>query len=278
MKVSMLDEPWSWRKLAALFAVSLLLFVVVRWQPGPWLRSNIMDMARQNGLRLDFQTMRIRGFSVHLNNVSIGPPGRTLMLDSLTVSPDWAVLLTGNKGLRIWCDWHGRTAMADLVVHKDYTEIQHIDSRFDVASLQPVWKQKLAFPLHVSGKLRIEGDIRLDARNGRPVGGALTAEWQDAGAAMAGKPYPFGSYRLVMKDEGAAGVWQWRLNGGTAVSVQASGALNAYAVDPAAWTLTGVGTVQAGQGADPGLVGILGPAPIRLRLSGNIGMPRLRRL
>jgi hypothetical protein len=278
MRLKILDKPWSGKRLTALFVVSLLLFVVVRWQPGPWLRGSVINMAQQRGVRLDFQTMRLSGFTVHMRNVSIGLPGRSLALDSLEVSPDWAALLTGKKGLRVGLGWHGQTAEADLVVRKGYTEIRHFDTRLDIAALQPFWQRMLAFPLDVGGKLRIKGDVRLDTATGRPVGGALSADWQDAGVAMAGKRYPFGAYRLEIKDDRSPGEWQWKLSGGSAVSVQASGALQAFAANPAAWTLSGTGTARTGQGADPGLASLLGSAPIRLRLSGNLGMPRLQRL
>lgn len=278
MKISIIERPWSWKRLSALFIVALLLFVAVRWQPGPWLRDSVLDLANQKGLHINFRTMRISGLTVHMEGVSMNIPGHPLMLDSLTVSPDWPALLTGHRGLRVGLAWHGQTVRAAIVIRKGYTAIHHLNANLDISALQHFWQQMLALPLNLSGRLHIGGDIRLDAATGRPIGGKLAADWKHVAIAMAGKKYPFGAYRLVINDGDTSGVWQWKLDGGTAVLLHGSGALKTLTADPAAWTMTGEAEVRAGQGIDPGLAGLLGSAPIRLRLSGNMAMPRLQRL
>jgi len=226
----------------------LLLFVLIRWQPELWLQHEIDQQARINGIDLHYQSLHIEGLSVRMEHAFIqtGRLPSPVVLDSLSISPAWSLLLSGTGAVDIKATLYGQSAEAVLVWQNKYVEVQDINAVLDVAALQPLWKQRMPFPVQAGGRLMLSGHIQLDALSGLPVDGQLDVAWQQAQIDLPAFNKPLGDYQLALKAAPhASGVWQWTLGGGTELRLSGSGQLDLSGKLPQQWMINGRVQIQA---------------------------------
>ena len=270
----------SWWQLSLVFLLALLLFVVLRWQPEPWLRSQMVSQSQQQGIELDLNSLNVDAFSVHIDGASIKAAAMPtpLIFETLTLEPAWFSLLTGTVAVRLIASWQGQKGQAVLALQENRLDISDIHAAVDAAVLQSIWQGAMAIPLNVSGQVQISGRLSLMAETGHPVKGQLTTLWQAAAIELAGTTMSLGDYQLMLQSaEGAADSWPWTLTGGTAVLLNSKGVLHTAGNVLQEWVMSGLAEAEAGEQA-AGLASMLGTAPMKFRLSGSVIQPRLERL
>ncbi len=268
----------SWRLLCLVFVLAVVLFVMLRWQPEPWLRYQIDQQVLQSGIDLQYEQLAIEGFSVRMAHVSIQTSQlpAPVVLDSLRISPAWASLLTGVAAVDVKAELSGQPTTAVLAWQDNYIGVHDLNAEFDVAALQSLWKQRMPLPVDVGGQLTISGNMQLDAVSGLPVDGQLDALWQQASVDLPMFDKPLGDYQLALKaDAKAPGHWQWSLGGGKAVTLSGSGQLDLSAKSPQQWTVSGRLQVQAAPEAKA-IAAMLGQQGKTFTISGNLLNARLQ--
>ena len=270
----------SWWQLSLVFLLALLLFVALRWQPEPWLRSQMVLQSRQQGIGLDFNSLTVDGFAVRLDGASIRSVAIStpVTFETLTLEPGWFSLLTGTMAVRLIASWQGQQGQAVLALQGNHLDVTDIDAAVDATLLQSIWQGAEAMPVNVSGKVQLSGRLRLVAKTVHPVQGHLTILWHAAAVELAGMTTSLGDYQLMLQsEEGAADSWPWTLTGGTAVLLNGKGVVSTAGSVLQEWAMSGQAQAEAGEQAG-GLAVMLGTAPLKFRLSGSVTQPRLERL
>ncbi|MDX8407964.1 MAG: hypothetical protein R8L58_06220 [Mariprofundaceae bacterium] len=267
-------------QLGMVFVLALTVFIVMRWQPGPWLRAEILRMAEQQHVQLSYSRMVWHGLSADMADVRIQTARMTkpLMVKNITVRPLLSMLWSGHPAARIGVIWRGQQLSASLRQQDDAIDISDIEAAVDIAALQPLWQGRLSMQVDMQGRIELTGNVRLNGRTGQPVSGRLAANWKGAKAALAGMKMPLGDYRLSLHNIAQAGAWQWQADGGQGLNVRADGKLMPAGADPRQWHMSGQAELAAGEGAPQGLVLMLGNEPVKLQLSGTLQRPQWKRL
>lgn len=256
------------------------MFIALRWQPEPWLRSYILGQSQQQGVTLDLNRLDIEGLSVRIDGASIRTAimPTPLIVETLILEPAWSSLLTGTMAVRLMASWQGQQGQAVLAMQENHLNVSNIHAAVDAAVLQSIWQGTMAIPLNVSGQVQVSGQLTLMLETGRPVQGQLTTLWQAAAVELAGAIISLGDYQLMLESEdGGADSWPWTLTGGTAVLLNGQGVLHTAGSALQEWAMNGQAEAAAGKQAG-GLATMLGTAPMKFRLSGSVAQPRLERL
>jgi len=66
MNPARLDRRWQ---LGIIFVVAVAVFVALRWQPGPWLKAQMLSMAEQQHISLDYQALNLHGLTMEMDHV-----------------------------------------------------------------------------------------------------------------------------------------------------------------------------------------------------------------
>ena len=171
-----LQSDISWQQLLLVFVLALLFFIAVRWQPDIWLQSRISEQFQQNGITIDYKKLHLDGIGLRLETVSLqnAAMSQALTLDSLRLSPAWTSLFSGSPGVDLQLNWFGQRVETRLIRQDTYIDIQDLHAAIDAALLQPL----LQLPVKLIGQLKLSGDLRVDMQTGRPLQGALNADWQ----------------------------------------------------------------------------------------------------
>ncbi len=266
----------SWQQLLAVFIVALLLFIAMRMQPEPWISAQIDKQTKQHGVNIHYNSLELDGLTLLVDQLTIQSHqlATPIKLDSLSLSPAWSSLLSGNAGAIIHANWKGQQLSAVVSQQGDIIDIQSLNGALDISTLQPFIAKKLPIPVKVSGTAQISGDIQLNAINGHPRLGKIQLLWNKAGVEMPSMKVPLGDYALILQTDDLKRAWQWDINGGDALKLSGKGNLNTSAQNPAAWSINGMIQAQA----DPkavNLSALLGKQNKQFRISGNITQPRL---
>jgi len=256
--------------------LALLLFIAMRWQPELWLQAQVDRQARQRGIDVQYQQLDVTGFSVRMQDISIRTAAMPapVVLDSLSISPAWASLFTGIVAVDVHASLLAQPVAAVVIWQDHQIHLRDLNADLDVAVLQRLWKQRMSLPVGVSGRLKLSGNVQLDAVTGRPVDGALNALWRQASVDLPMFDKPMGDYQLALKAD-AKGHWQWSLGGGKAVSLSGSGILDMSATSPQQWTVRGRLQVQA-QPAAKAIAALLGQQTKAFTVSGPLLNARLQ--
>jgi len=268
----------SWQRLCLAFVLALLLFVLIRWQPELWLQHEIDQQTRINGIDLHYQALHIEGLSVRMEHASIQTSRlpSPVVLDSLSISPAWSLLLSGTGAVDIKATLYGQSVEAVLVWQNKYVEVQDMNAVLDVAALQSLWKQRMPFPVRAGGRLMLSGHIQLDALSGLPVDGQLDVAWQQARIDLPMFNKPLGDYQLALKaTPHASGVWQWTLGGGTELRLSGSGQLDLSGKLPQQWMINGRVQIQAAPEAKT-IASMLGNQAKTFRITGKLFNARVQ--
>lgn len=269
----------SWKQLLVVFIIALLLFISIRMQPEPWIASLIEKQAKQQGMNISYRALELNGLSLHFEQLSIQTaqlPG-PIKLDSLSLSPAWSSLLTGDAGATIQANWNTQSFSAVVTQQADIINIHSLDGALDVALLQPLLAKRVPIPVNIQGRAKITGGIQLNAINGHPRIGKLTLNWRAASVEMPPMKMPLGDYKLILQTDDIKRAWQWDLSGGTALKLTGKGNISTSAPNPALWSLNGTVQAQADQ-KTPTLAALLGNRTKQFSISGNISQPRLQPL
>lgn len=269
----------SWWQLCLAFVLALLLFLMLRWQPEPWLRQQIDQQARQNGIDLQYRQLDIEGMSVRMEHVSIQTAALPMpvVLDSLSFTPVWALLSAGTAAVEVHASVLAQPVKAVLVWQENHMQVRELNADLDVAVLQPLWKQYMILPVDVGGRLKLTGNVQLDAANGRPVEGQLEAIWKQASIDLPMFDKSLGDYQLALKATDNSGRWQWSLGGGTQVMLSGAGQLDMSEELAQQWAINGRVQLQAAPEASS-IAAMLGGQAKAFSISGNLLNARIQPL
>ncbi len=267
-------------QLGMVFVLALVVFMLMRWQPGPWLRTEILRMAEQQHVQLNFSRMAWHGLSAEMTDVQVRTARMTspVMVKNITVRPMLSMLWSGEPAVRLDVLWRGQQLSASVRQEGDIIDISDVEAAVDITVLQPLWQRQLSMQVDVQGRVELTGNVRLNGRTGQPLNGNITANWQGAKAALAGMKMPLGDYRLNLHNIAQTDSWQWQIDGGQGLTVRADGKLMLTGSDPRLWSISGKAELTAGDGAPQGLVLMLGGEPVKLQLSGILQRPQWKRL
>jgi len=282
ISVSLATEPRhaSWWQLCLVFVLALLLFVAMRWQPEPWLQNQIDQQAHIHGIDLQYKALHLDGLSLRIDHpvFRITNLPAPVELDSLFISPAWSSLLTGVAAVDVKAVQSGQSVEAELAWQHEYIALHALSAELEVAALEPLWKQRMVLPVNIGGRLKLSGNVQLDAASGRPVEGQLKAIWQQASIDLPMFDKPLGDYQLVLKSTtNASGIWQWSLEGGDEVTLSGSGQLDLSGKLPQQWTINGQAQLQASPEAEA-VAALLGKEAKAFNISGNLLNARIQPL
>ncbi|TLS74932.1 hypothetical protein FE236_10465 [Mariprofundus erugo] len=262
-------------QLLALFVTALLLFVVWRWQPEPWLRSTIAESLRPYHMTLEYQKLETAGLAIRLEGVRISSDSLPLplQLDSIRLAPDWLSLLQLRPAAHLTLLWNGVDVQATLSRSDQAIELADMHASAAAEALSAQFSGML--PVQPGGELQLSGTLQIDPVSGRPLNGSLQGIWQQASLLFPGAKESLGNYTLALKHDGQGNSWQWQLTGGTAVVLHGTGTLAIPSNLPQQWQLAGDVGIVAGASVSATLQSML-QQPLRFSLAGSLMAPRLQ--
>jgi len=266
----------GWWQLSAVFVLALLLFLLLRWQPEPWLRGQLRAATEPYGIAFDYQQLETDGLAIHLHDVRIsgGSLPAPQLFDSIRLAPAWMSLLQAKPAAYVYLIWQGIEATATVLQNDQVVVLADIHATSDAADLPALLK--LSVPVQLGGQLLVSGDIHLDMVSGRPLNGALHGQWQQAAAGLFGAPELLGDYALTLNNEDPAKAWQWQLGGGTGVVLNGHGTLTTTQASlPQRWMIDGQLDVIGGESTPASLQPML-RQPLHFTLAGPLATLRLQ--
>ncbi len=268
-----LIRPLSNRALVVACLLMTALFILLRWQPGPWLAGLLRAELGALGVPLEYREARLRGWTLELRDARIGTGG-SLRFEAMRAAPDPGSLVRLAPGARVEARLQENGGIKTRVLLRDgriffedlYAELpaSWVRDRLAAAAVLPA-------DLAVSGTLALRGEGSVDRASGLPASGRISLDWPDAGADAFGRHQPLGAYRATLESQEQA--WQWRLGGGTALKIEGGGRVIPAGPDMRRWKLAGSIALSPGPGLDEALAGLIGTG-LRLRLEGTLASPR----
>jgi len=268
----------SWWQLCIVFVLAVLLFVVLRWQPEPWLKMQIDSQARQYGIGLQYENMRVNGLTIHLDHLSIQAAGLSMpvKMDMLSLSPAWASLVTGSPGVLVIAAKDKQHAAALLAWQDNRIAVHDLDVDLDVAQLESLWRQRLTLPIHIGGRIMLSGNMLLNGTSATPVEGDVKMLWKSAVTDVTGLDKPLGDYRLGLKGRDAkTGSWQWLLAGGSVLKLSGQGTIDISSALWQQWAINGEIRLEPVKN-DNAIAAMLDGKAATFKLSGNVLNPHLQ--
>jgi len=268
------NQAFSTRLLIGVFIISLLLFMMLRWDSSSFLRSQIDAAAQQAGYTLIYDDVSLSGLNIVLEHVSIQQGNATnIKLDKLQLSPSLSQLFSGTLALNVSATWLGNPISVSIAQVDNEIQLANIDAMIDVSRLQ-----SLQIPAELSGLVHLQGDLNVQQHTGQPSSGALTLAWNNAQAGLTSPEFTLGDYTLDLNSqEDTTQPWQWTISGGSGVSLNGSGTLLPNNVDPKNWVVSGLVDTTI-DNSNPSLAmmmqGMMGSTQAKFRISGSLGAPR----
>jgi len=268
------NQAFSTRLLIGVFIISLLLFMMLRWDSSSFLRSQIDAAAQQAGYTLIYDDVSLSGLNIVLEHVSIQQGNATnIKLDKLQLSPSLSQLFSGTLALNVSATWLGNPISVSIAQVDNEIQLANIDAMVDVSRLQ-----SLQIPAELSGLVHLQGDLNVQQHTGQPSSGALTLAWNNAQAGLTSPEFILGDYTLDLNSqEDTTQPWQWTISGGSGVSLNGSGTLLPNNVDPKNWVVSGLVDTTI-DNSNPSLAmmmqGMMGSTQAKFRISGSLGAPR----
>jgi len=255
--------------LLLVFCLALILFLLMRWQPESWLRGQIDEAGRANGLQIVYQKLDLDGLTVHLQQLSLSGGGLPVpvKLEQLTIAPAWGEWLHLRSSIRLQMRSQGMQLSMLLNSQGQLLAFHDVKFESDVAHI--VASSGYSLPVQLAGTLLISGDLLYDRNLQRPVGGKLIADLQQAAASFSGKPEALGSATLSVENLDAAGPWHWLLNSGEGLIATGKGSLAMPAAAPALWQLDGRLDVRAGDSL-PASFKVFLSQPMHFNVAGSL--------
>ncbi len=266
-------QPVSWKpwQLGLMFVLALPLFLALRWEPEPWLRSQLDAQLARVSVPVSYDGLELHGVSAVLSGVRVDIPNQPdpLIVEKITVRPSLAMLWSGAPAAVIDAESAGMHLHARLRQQDGGLEMTRIRAQIDLERLP------LSLPVQLQGSAELSGALLI--AGGLPQRGELGLQIAGLKAKLAGSTMPLGDYQasLSASDHGA---WQWRFRGGAELRLDASGTLSIRGLDARSWRLGGTAMVQAGTNAAPAIGMLLGDAPRQVQLSGTLARPQWRLL
>lgn len=267
-------KPFSIRLLVSVFIISLLVFMLLRWDVSSLLRHQIDHAAKQAGYTLIYDDVSVSGLGIALQPITI-QQGKALgiQLDKLLLSPSFAQLTSGNLGLDVNTTWLGNPISATVVQEGDVIQLFNMDAMIDVSRLDG-----LNIPAQLSGLAHLQGELQLLQSTGQPQSGTLALTWNNAKAGLAAPEFTLGDYQVnINSADDVSQPWQWTIAGGSGVALHGSGTLLPNNSDPKRWAVTGLVDANI-DNSNPSLAmmmqGMMGSNQTKLRISGSLGAPR----
>ncbi|HIP07154.1 MAG TPA: hypothetical protein EYG66_04710 [Mariprofundaceae bacterium] len=267
-------KPFSVRLLLSIFIISLLVFMLLRWDVSSFLRHQIDNAAKQEGYTLIYDEVSISGLSIVLQPITIQQgKAMSIQLDKIQLSPSFSQLTSGILGLDINTTWLGNPISATVVQDGDVIQLLNIDAMIDVSRLDD-----LNIPVQLSGLMHLQGELQLLQSTGQPQSGRLTLTWNNAKAGLAAPEFTLGDYQVNINSvDDVSQPWQWAISGGSGVALNGSGTLLANNPDPKRWAVTGLVDANI-DNSNPSLAmmmqGVMGSNQAKFRISGSLGAPR----
>jgi len=238
-----LDSPQSTRRLLLIFAVTLLLFVGIRFDSDALIRSKVQALAASANIQFSYQQLHISPLSLRATNISIVsrqiPKG--LMLEEIAISPLWSSLFTDDLAADVEVIWQGNRGSARVKRSDQNILLEEIKATVDVADLIPFIKSPIS--LNASGVSTIEGELLINPRVKAPLAGRIDASSEAIAINVMGLEFPVGNI-LVHLEEKSSPSWQWKATAGKNSYMNASGTLEMIG-GPRQWKADGLLSLNA---------------------------------
>lgn len=274
----------SYRYLAVICLLVLLVMAVVRFDADSLARDQLAKVEARTGMGLDFDQMTLHAFGAGFSHLSVSSPRlpEVLIFENVEVSPLWRSLMAGESAVDVVLNWQGSSLAVTVLEEATLLRLKQMQLQGDATKLLRLMTpyMKLPFPVSASGMIDVSGEALLDRMSGRPDSGKLYAAWHGAKAGAMGVEFALGD--LEMELQGEAGQWQWRLNDAEVGMVDATGTLEQLSSPVAMWPVNGSVVIDVTKISDPYLIAWLpdmgDEEKIQLRLSGTLSRPRLDRM
>jgi len=257
--------------LAVVFMISLPVFAWLRWEPAPWLYTQLAA----HGLSRYVHVAKVEksGLELILNNVRVNiPQGPDLSLNGLHVSPAWSRIMRGDPALHARGEMADTIFMASVSIRHGTIRIRDIDVHAHAEAIKDYFPSVAM--LNLAGPIQLSGEIQLRQSTGLPITGHLVLQWLKAGAGALGAD-DLGNFRMQLSSS-AGGRWRWRAKGGSILSLDGSGYLSTASPNPGLWQMDGSILVRSHGRVASLLSGLTGSGRGKVVLSGNLSRPRLK--
>ena len=274
----------SYRYLAAIFLLALLVMAVARFDVESLVRDQLAKVEARTGTQLDFDQMTIHAFGAGFSHLSVSSPRlpEVLIFEDVQVSPLWRSLMAGEGAADVALNWQGSSLAVTVAEEGARLRLKQMQLQGDATKLLrlAIPYMVLPFPVSASGTIDVRGEALLDGVSGRPDSGMLLANWRGAKAGMMGAEFALGD--LEMELQGEAGEWRWKLNDAEVGMIDASGTFKQLLAPVAMWPVNGSVVIDVTKISDPYLIAWLPDMGdekiVRLKVSGTLSKPRLDRL
>lgn len=268
------ELPLSSRVLVWLFALLLLLFLAVRWQPVGMVKAAIDDFATAAGINIKYDTLHLSGLTLEAEGLVISPQGaagETLRFERAVLSPAWGQLVTGQPAANLRFVYNGMDGAATLILREQLLGIESVTASGQVAALSPLLRFQV--PIQLSGELALHGRMEIDMVGRVATAAQFDVQWQDAVVSGLGSRIDGGSYAAAIALQ-EPNVWRWQVDGGAALSVKGEGIIRGSAGPLQSWHCSGSAQLL-NQGEQPLLSALLPKGrQMNFNLSGTLGSPR----
>jgi len=225
----------SWFVYLLVFALSLPVFLWLRWQPEELVYSMM------NRLRLG-KVLRVESVEKHwlpgfrLNDVSLklrkGPDVNFAYLD---ISPVWSRLLVGTPALELSGEGPQQSFSMAVALSADQLDFLDIDIKMDAKFLSLYIPQMALFP--IQGDVLLQGNTVLNKTTMQPEQADMRIFIKQAGLISGKTPQSLGDYEIRALS-GESG-WTWSATGGETLSIDAKGSLKPVSPDVTKWLIHG---------------------------------------
>jgi len=251
-----------------MFMLALPVFGWMRWDPAPWLQSRLSASGLDKHVQIAGIEKRPLGLALKAVRLQL-TPRQSIILDQVDIIPAWSMLMRGIPAARL----EGKTATASFIAsigkRQSHLLLHDIRAHMSVSLIRELFPA--AALINASGDVSISGRLRLRLPDGQPVSGEMVWRWKHARTIPTGTE-PIGDFelRLGASDNGR---WSWQLHGGTRLSVQGHGQLQAASSRPSRWKLRGAISFRTKTGVPPIPGGI---AQGTITLAGTLIQPDIR--
>ncbi len=256
-----------------LFMLLLPLFLWIRWSPEAWVQQQLQEAGLASSVRLVSVATSGLGLAAGRADIQLpaGFPLRKLQLNRLELYPAWSLLLTGVPGVTLSADLQGRPVEVTLEFDDSYgMRTKEIDMTFDIKALQALLQKQPLYGL--DGQLRVGGKLIWEKDQKAPISADLSLVWNHAQLGLAGgDAMVLGEYQGLLTGEG--NVWNWLLEGGTALRASGKGSLQPRAGGIGRWSVVGELELELGEALRPMLGSMLPGAQIRIPVTGTVMFP-----
>jgi hypothetical protein len=249
--------------------MAMLIFLWLRWEPEPWLRSQL----DANGLSrsVQFASASKSKLGLRIQGVRISSQAGVVSLKEVMIYPAWRGMLSGKPAVRVLCRLDaGGEISAVLSVRENVFQASEIQSSIPASVVQSFSPVTLGGLL---GSVQSSGAFSYHLVKGRPLMVNVQLAWRGAGLDFINQGKPLGDYVFLLSGDEKR--LEWSMEGGEELGINGRGSVAPTAGAIQGWRLDGGVEVHPGKSLEPVFRAFGLPEDGRVNVSGTVMRPRI---